>query len=73
MGGEGVKALLPAAGVLYPQLNPIEGVWRRLKGYLMPRRFKDSLAEQKRAVLSAFRLQGAVEVQSQAGRHLSFH
>lgn len=22
-----------------PHLNPIEGVWRRLKGFLMPRRF----------------------------------
>ena len=28
-------------------------VWRRLKGFLMPRRFYDSLAEFKRAVLSA--------------------
>lgn len=50
-----------------PQLNPIEGVWRRLKGFLMPRRFYDSLAELKRAVLSALRLLRAVEVQSQAG------
>lgn len=27
-----------------PHLNPIEGVWRRLKGFLMPRRFYNSLA-----------------------------
>ena len=46
-----------------PHLNPIEGVWRRIKGFLMPRRFYDSLAELKRAVLSALRLLGAVELQ----------
>ncbi|MDP9478761.1 MAG: IS630 family transposase [Actinomycetota bacterium] len=50
-----------------PHLNPIEGVWRRLKGFLMPRRFYDSLAELKRAVLSALRLLGAVEIQCQLG------
>ncbi len=46
-----------------PHLNRIEGVWRRVKGFLMPRRFYDSLAELKRAVLSALRLLGAVEIQ----------
>jgi len=45
-------------------LNPIEGVWRRLKGFLMPRRFyDDSVAELRQAVLSALRLLGAVELQ----------
>jgi putative transposase len=43
--------------------NLIEGVWRRLKGFLMPRRYYDSLAELKQAVLSALRLLGAVEFQ----------
>lgn len=47
----------------WPHLNLIEGVWRRLKGYLMPRRYYDSLAELKQAVLSALRLLGAVELQ----------
>ena len=46
-----------------PHLNLIEGVWRRLKGFLMPRRFYDSLAELEQAVLSALRLLGAVELQ----------
>lgn len=46
-----------------PHLNPIEGVWRKLKGFLMPRRFYDSLAELRQAVLSALRLLGAVELQ----------
>lgn len=50
-----------------PHLNPIEGVWRRLKGFLMPRRFYDSLAELKRAVLNALHLLGAVEIQPQVG------
>ena len=46
-----------------PHLNPIEGVWRRLKGFLMPRRFYDSVAELRQAVLSALCLLGAVELQ----------
>ena len=50
-----------------PQLNLIEGVWPRLKGFLMPRRFYDSVGELKRAVLHALRLLGAVEVQSSLG------
>lgn len=46
-----------------PHLNLIEGVWRRLKGFLMPRRFYDSVADLKEAVLHALHLLGAVEVQ----------
>jgi putative transposase len=46
-----------------PHLNPIEGVWRRLKRFLMPRRFYNSLAELRQAVLSALSLLGAVELQ----------
>jgi transposase len=46
-----------------PHLNPIEGIWRRLKGFLMLRRFYDFVAELRRAVLSALRLLGAVELQ----------
>lgn len=45
-----------------PHLNLIEGVWRRLKGFLMPRRFYDSVSELKYAVLHALRIFGAVEV-----------
>jgi hypothetical protein len=51
----------------YGHLNLIEGVWRRLKGSLMPRRFYDSVAELKAAVLHALRLLGAVEVQCSLG------
>jgi putative transposase len=50
-----------------PHLNLIEGVWRRLKGFLMPRRFYDSVGELKQAVLHGLRLLGAVEVQCQVG------
>ena len=57
-----------------PHLNLIEEVWRRrLKGFLMPRRFYDSydsydsVAEFKHAVLHALRLLGAVEIQCQLG------
>jgi len=46
-----------------PHLNLIEGVWRRLKGFLMPRRFYDSVDELKQAVLHGLSLLGAVEVQ----------
>ena len=50
-----------------PHLNLIEGVWRRLKGFLMPRRFYDSVGELKQSVLHALRLLGAVEVQCSLG------
>jgi len=50
-----------------PHLNLIKGVWRRVKGFLMPRRFYDSVAELKQAVLHALRLLGAVEVHTQLG------
>lgn len=50
-----------------PHLNPIEGVWRRLKGFLMPRRFYGSVAELKTAVLHALCLLGAVKVQCSLG------
>jgi putative transposase len=50
-----------------PHLNLIEGVWRRLKGFLMPRRFYDSVAELKQAVLHGLRLLEAVEVQYSLG------
>ena len=50
-----------------PHPNLIEGVWRRLKAFLMPRRFYDRVAELKRAVLPALRLLGAVEVQCSLG------
>jgi hypothetical protein len=55
--------VVPPALLLPASLNLIEGVWRRLKGFLMPRRFYDSVAELKQAVLHALRLLGAVEVQ----------
>ena len=50
-----------------PHLNLVEGVWRKLKGFLMPRRFYDSLAELKRAILNALNLLGAVEIRPQVG------
>jgi hypothetical protein len=62
VGGEGAQVVLPASVVPAP-VNPIEGVWRRLKRFLMPRRFYDSLAELRQAILSALSLLGAVELQ----------
>jgi putative transposase len=50
-----------------PHLNLIEGVWRRLKRFLMPRRFYDSVADLKQAVLRGLRLLGAVEIQCSLG------
>ncbi len=50
-----------------PHLNLIEGVWRRLKGFLMPRRFYDSVAGLKTAVPHALCLLGAVKVQCSLG------
>ena len=45
-----------------PFLNVIEGVWRRVKGFLMPRRCYDSVVELRAAVLVAFKALKAVEV-----------
>jgi transposase len=50
-----------------PHLNLIEGVWRRVKGFLMPRRFYDSVGELKEAVLAALRLLGATEIHTRFG------
>ncbi len=50
-----------------PHLNLIEGAWRKLKRFLMPRRFYDSVAGLKAAVLHALRLLGAAEVQCSLG------
>jgi putative transposase len=50
-----------------PHLNLIEGVWRRVKGFLMPRRFYDSVGELKEAVLATLRLLGATEIHIQLG------
>ena len=42
-----------------PFLNLIEGVWRRLKGFLMPRRCYDSVAELREALVIGLKLLGA--------------
>lgn len=64
---EGMGLRLYRLPAYCPHLNLIEGVWRRLKGFLMPRRFYDSVAELKEAVLAALRLLGAKEVRIQVG------
>ena len=66
MGGQGARAV-PAVPAYCPHLNLIEGVWKRLKGFLMPRRFYDSVAELKVAVVHALGLLEAVEVQCSLG------
>ena len=55
-----------------PHLNLIEGVWPKVKGLLMPRRFYDPVSELKKAVSVALRLLGAAEIHIQVGdRYLS--
>jgi putative transposase len=44
-----------------PFLNLIVGVWRRVKGFLMPRRCYDSVVELRAVVLVAFEVLKAVE------------
>jgi putative transposase len=39
-----------------PHLNPMEGVWRRIKGFLMPRRFYPTVVELRAAVTQVLRL-----------------
>lgn len=43
-----------------PQLNPIEALWRVLKGFLLPRRLYASLIDLKEAVFAALTLLDAV-------------
>lgn len=43
-----------------PQLNYIETVWRKLKGFLMPRRYYNSTADLQQALLLALNALGAV-------------
>ncbi len=45
-----------------PHLNPMESVWRRVKGFLMPRRHYGSLEELKDAVVQALKALGGVEL-----------
>ena len=42
-----------------PQFNLIETVWKKLKGFLLPRRCYDSRAQLLEAVLAALKLLGA--------------
>jgi transposase len=57
-----------------PHLNLIEGVWPKVKGLLMPRRFYDPVSELQKAVLVALRLLGAAEIHIQVGdTYLCYH
>ena len=47
-----------------PFLNLIEGVWKRLKAFLLPRRCYASVADLGQAVVMALKLLTAEEVQS---------
>lgn len=50
-----------------PHLNRIEGFWKRLKSFLLPRRCYDSVAELTDAVLTALQLLDAVEIHPHLG------
>jgi putative transposase len=45
-----------------PKLNYIENIWRKLKGFLMPRRHYDSLDQLQAALLTALNALGAVSL-----------
>jgi hypothetical protein len=45
-----------------PHLNPIEGVWRKIKGFLMPRRHYATIIELAQAMLNAFQAVGAINI-----------
>jgi putative transposase len=45
-----------------PELNPIEGVWRVVKGFLMPRRCYNSLDELREALLVALNAVGGTKI-----------
>ncbi|MFX7291328.1 IS630 family transposase, partial [Acinetobacter baumannii] len=41
---------------------PMEGVWRRVKGFLMPRRHYGGVEELREAVVQALKALGGVEL-----------
>lgn len=45
-----------------PQLNPIEGVWRKLKGFLMPRRCYNTLKQLKAALEFGLKALDAINI-----------
>lgn len=45
-----------------PKLNYIENVWRKIKGFLMPRRHYDNLDQLQAALLAALNALGAVSL-----------
>ncbi len=45
-----------------PQLNLIEGVWRKLKGFLMPRRCYDNVNQLHEAVRAGLRALNAITI-----------
>jgi hypothetical protein len=66
VGGEGAEIV--SSAILVPAPEPDRGgVAQALKGFLMPRRFYDSIDESKQAVLHGLRLLEAAEVQCQIG------
>ena len=49
----GARGGLPPLPRYSPHLNPVESVWRRVKGFLMPRRHYGSVEELREAVAMA--------------------
>jgi DDE superfamily endonuclease len=45
-----------------PHLNLIEGVWKKIKGFLMPRRHYATIIELAQAMLNAFQAVGAINI-----------
>ena len=50
------------ADALAFHVNPMEGVWRRVKGFLMPRRHYGGVEELREAVVQALKALGGVEL-----------
>ncbi len=50
-----------------PHLNPIEGLSKRIKAFLLPRRCYDSLAQLRQAVVEVLDVLGAINVNSTVG------
>ena len=66
-GWEEKNVLLRYLPPYAPHLNPIEALWKHLKGFLLPRRCYDSVARLKQALLEALNLLGAIRVNSSIG------
>ena len=57
-----LPACCPFGELREPRLNLIEGIWRKLKGFLMPRRCYDNLSQLREALKVGLKALNAITI-----------